>query len=174
MSTVGYGDKAPATFAGRMLALVWMFTAIILVSVFTAGVTASLTVGALEGQINGPGDLHRVRVAAVANSTGYDWLESRHLRATTVERTDDALRLLAAGNTDAVVAGAAVLQYQVQQDYGADLLQVLPGRLDRQLYALALRQDRPELLEAANRAVLKVLETERWQRLLEQTLGEAP
>src|SRR4051794_28733536 len=36
MATVGYGDKAPRTRAGRALAVAWMFTAIILIALLTA------------------------------------------------------------------------------------------------------------------------------------------
>ena len=32
MTTVGYGDKSPITFGGRVLGLVWMFSAIIIIS----------------------------------------------------------------------------------------------------------------------------------------------
>ncbi|MBT8407592.1 MAG: transporter substrate-binding domain-containing protein, partial [Deltaproteobacteria bacterium] len=55
MTTVGYGDKAPKTFGGRMVALVWMLASIILISSFTATITTSLTVGELSGKVRGPG-----------------------------------------------------------------------------------------------------------------------
>ena len=43
MTTVGYGDKAPLSFGGRVIALVWMFAAIIIISGFTASIASSLT-----------------------------------------------------------------------------------------------------------------------------------
>ncbi|MCA9773456.1 MAG: transporter substrate-binding domain-containing protein, partial [Myxococcales bacterium] len=63
MTTVGYGDKAPQTAAGRAVALVWMFASIILISGFTAGIATALTVGELRTSINGPEDLAGRRVA---------------------------------------------------------------------------------------------------------------
>jgi hypothetical protein len=39
MTTVGYGDKHPKTTGGRIVSLIWMFTAVILVSLFTATIT---------------------------------------------------------------------------------------------------------------------------------------
>ncbi|MEZ4785787.1 MAG: transporter substrate-binding domain-containing protein [Candidatus Kapaibacterium sp.] len=62
MTTVGYGDKAPVTFVGRMIGLIWMFVAIIIISSFTAAIAASLTVSELETDVKGVGDLPRVRV----------------------------------------------------------------------------------------------------------------
>jgi hypothetical protein len=43
MTTTGYGDKAPTTVGGRILAILWMFTALIVTAGFTAQLAASLT-----------------------------------------------------------------------------------------------------------------------------------
>jgi hypothetical protein len=52
MTTVGYGDKAPVTLGGRLIALVWMFAGLIMVSTFTAAVASALTVGNLQSFIH--------------------------------------------------------------------------------------------------------------------------
>ena len=39
MTTVGYGDKRPITFGGRVLAIIWMFVAIFIISSLTASIT---------------------------------------------------------------------------------------------------------------------------------------
>jgi hypothetical protein len=44
MTSVGFGDKAPQTRLGRMLAGIWMFAAVVLISLFTAHITTTLTV----------------------------------------------------------------------------------------------------------------------------------
>ena len=54
MTTVGYGDIAPRTVGGRLLAIVWMFTGIIVISGFTAGITTALTLSQLVSEIDGP------------------------------------------------------------------------------------------------------------------------
>ncbi|MFH7563901.1 MULTISPECIES: ion channel [Oceanimonas] len=45
---MGYGDKAPVTFAGRLVGLIWMFAGMIMVASFTAAITSSLTVNNLR------------------------------------------------------------------------------------------------------------------------------
>ncbi|WP_293108693.1 potassium channel family protein [Moorena sp. SIOASIH] len=39
-TTVGYGDKSPVSFVGRLVAIVWMFTGLFVVAYFTAAITA--------------------------------------------------------------------------------------------------------------------------------------
>src|SRR5882757_3107513 len=79
MTTVGYGDKAPRTFGGRIVGLIWMFVAIIIISSFTAAITSALTVNQLGSSIHGPKDLPEVRVATVASSTGESYLQHQHI-----------------------------------------------------------------------------------------------
>lgn len=43
ITTVGYGDKVPITFSSRFLAILWMFSGAIILSLFTANVTSVLT-----------------------------------------------------------------------------------------------------------------------------------
>jgi ABC-type amino acid transport substrate-binding protein len=81
MTTVGYGDKAPKTFGGRIVALIWMFASIILVAGFTAAITASLTLGELSGKVRGLRDLHGVRVGAVDQSGALNFLAQRGIAA---------------------------------------------------------------------------------------------
>ncbi|XP_031567022.1 uncharacterized protein LOC116301975 isoform X2 [Actinia tenebrosa] len=43
MTTVGYGDRSPKSPLGRVFCIVWIITGVIIVSIFTALVTASLS-----------------------------------------------------------------------------------------------------------------------------------
>ncbi len=80
MTTVGYGDKAPQTFFGRAVAVVWMFASIIIISAFTAAIATALTVGELGGKVQGKEDLARARVASVADSTSAQYLTDSRIR----------------------------------------------------------------------------------------------
>ena len=57
MTTVGYGDKVPKTPGGRAIAVVWMYTAIVIISIFTASVTSILTLSQLESNVRRPARL---------------------------------------------------------------------------------------------------------------------
>lgn len=74
MSTVGYGDLAPKTLGGRIVALVWMFFSIVFIAVFTASITTSLTISELKGKVRGFGDLYGARTGSIPGSEGFDFL----------------------------------------------------------------------------------------------------
>ncbi|XP_031568614.1 uncharacterized protein LOC116303242 isoform X2 [Actinia tenebrosa] len=48
MTTVGYGDRAPRSFLGRVFAVMWILLGICIVSIFTATLTTSLTTISLD------------------------------------------------------------------------------------------------------------------------------
>ena len=170
MTTVGYGDKAPRTFGGRMVGLVWMFVAIIIISSFTAAITSSLTVSQLGSSIHGPKDLPEIRVAAVIGSTGEAYLKSQHVVFKTYPDASTALAALAEKNVDAVVYDAPILQYLVRQNYHGRIA-VLPHTFIRQDYAIALPQDSP-LREKLNLVLEREVRSSRWQDLIARYLGD--
>ena len=66
--------QGAADRGGRLVALFWMFTSLVIISGFTASIASSLTLGALDGPVQNPDDLRRVRVATVSGSSSVDWL----------------------------------------------------------------------------------------------------
>jgi ABC-type amino acid transport substrate-binding protein len=169
MTTVGYGDKAPRTVAGRSVAVVWMFASVILTASFTAAIASILTVGELGGTVKGERDLARARVVTVAHSTSAAYLRTRHYGHTATTDVDEALRAVAAGTADAAVYDAPLLRYQVSRAF-ADRLMVLREVFETQDYGIALPQGSPHR-EAVNRALLAYLRSERWQELQASYLG---
>jgi polar amino acid transport system substrate-binding protein len=113
MSTVGYGDKAPRTGLGRVLAVVWMFGAIVLIALLTAQVTSFLTVSSLSGVARGPADLIHVRVGAIEDSPAKVLLRDKFgVAATGFPSFDAGLRALDRGDLDAFVGVEPVLRYR--------------------------------------------------------------
>jgi ABC-type amino acid transport substrate-binding protein len=170
MTTVGYGDKAPVSIAGRLLAVVWMFVAIIIISSFTAAITASLTVSHLESGIKSPRDLHGVRVGTVAGSASQVELERRGVVCQTYDSIEAVMDSLAGKQLDAVVYDMPILKYQVTTRY-AGRLTILPMTFQRQDYAIALPSGDP-MRERLNQILLAQLGAPGWQRIVERYLGK--
>ena len=57
MTTVSYGDLAPRSPAGRLVAIAWMFVSLLLVSWFTASMASILTAERLDAGTGGLVDL---------------------------------------------------------------------------------------------------------------------
>lgn len=169
MTTVGYGDKAPKSLGGRIVAIIWMFMSIILISIFTATVTTSLTVGELSGKVRGFRDLPHVRVGTLKGSQQVSYLSKAGINAVVYESIEDGLQAVSRKELDAFVHDAAVMKHIVREAY-FNHLHVLPDVFNRHYVSMGLPEG-SELREPLNRALLKVTEKEQWKDLLISYLG---
>jgi ABC-type amino acid transport substrate-binding protein len=149
MTTVGYGDKAPVTMAGRVVALGWMLCSVVIISTFTATVASQLTLARLASEISGPDDLSRARVAVIASTTSERWARGQGLDYRRVPDVEAGLDAVRDGRVDVLVHDAPLLQIALEHGDWPSLL-VLSARFQRQDYAIALPQGSP-LREAINR-----------------------
>ena len=170
MTTVGYGDKAPISIGGRIVALIWMFTAIIIISSFTAAITSSLTISQLETMVNGPEDLPKVRVGSTPNTTSGDYLSKKNIYYTPYETPSKGLTALSGGEIDAFVYDRPILQYLVNRDYSGRL-HVIKRIFNEQNYAIALPPD-SKLRESINKALLKTISDPQWPETVSRYLGK--
>ena len=169
MTTVGYGDKTPRSMWGRAVALVWMFASIAMVAGFIAAITSALTIDRLVTALDGPEDLPSVRVVTVAGTTSEDYLRRQRINYRAYSSPEQALQVLVASETDAVVYDAPILRYFVAAQFAGRAI-VLPVMLDRQDYGIALPSG-SVLREPMNRLILRVVEDPRWQDVLFRYMG---
>jgi len=172
MTTVGYGDKAPRTAGGRLVALFWMFTSLIIISGFTAAIASALTVGALGTSVENLEDLRALRVTTVSGSSSADWLAQQGIAYSPTVDVDEALVMLREQRTDAVVYDAPILDYLVRADRSGSLV-VLDRRFDFHWYAFAVPSG-SDVTEQLNREILEITSGETWRQQVLEVIGRKP
>lgn len=170
MTTVGYGDKAPKTTAGRIIAVVWMFAAIIIISTFTGLIASSLTESRLGGKIRGQDDLKTASVGSIRGSASDDWLRQNDIGFRGFPSVSAGLAAVKDGRIDAFVYDRPLLRYAVNND-DDNKLRLLPGVFGHQDYAFALPQGSADR-EAIDVALLRRINSPEWADLVKQTLGD--
>lgn len=169
MTTVGYGDKSPKTLGGRMVAILWMFASVVLISSFTAAITTSLTVGQLRGEVRGFKDLPDVLSGSLADSQAFDYLEENGITAMPFDNIQEGLQAVADNKITAFVFDEAILKHFVKTG-GFSQMRVLPETFNHYYIGMATPTSSP-LLENLNRALLKVMKREEWDRMMKKYLG---
>ena len=169
MATVGYGDKHPKTIGGRIVSLIWMFTAVILVSLFTATITSILTVRQLETSVHSLEDLKKELVGTMPHTTSESFLKHNLISFKDYTTVEEGLEAVNQGEIKAFVYDAPELQYIIKQKFQGKL-EVLPNTYSQENYGIALVNNSP-LRKSMNQVLLQTIRSQEWQETLSHYLG---
>lgn len=125
-----------------MVGFVWMFTAVIVISFFTASIASSLTLSRLDGPVSGPQDLPGARVGTLEGSAATAYLAADGIGTVTYASVVDGLDAVAERALDAFVHDAPILRHQSRGPFQGRT-QVLPGTFLEQYYGIALPRGSP-------------------------------
>jgi polar amino acid transport system substrate-binding protein len=169
MTTVGYGDKTPQTGLGRLLAFLWMFFGILLVSAFTGTVASSLTVTRLNQSVSRLSDLARFHNGVLEGSVGQGVLASAGISAVAFPTIEEGLKALAEKRITAFVGDEASLRYLVNRDYSASLtVDKFPSTRVR--FGVACRTGLPRFQDI-NVGVIELTGSDEWQGMLKRWIA---
>ena len=104
-------EQAPKHWIGRLIAVLWMFTGVVFVALYTAQLAATLTVQQFGSGINGPEGLAGKRVAATRGSTAATVVRDLRAQVFEVTQIQEAYQALESKAVDAVVFDSPVLLY---------------------------------------------------------------
>lgn len=167
LTTIGYGDKAPVTLAGRTVAMLWMLVGLAVSAALTATV---VTLAGVKSQVDVPEVFGDRSVGTVDGSTAALFLERSAVAATRYPSAEAALHGLEAGEVEMVAAAAPVLQH-LTGGSGEFNVVIRTTRLDPHYVSFALPQG-STLREPLNVELLRRLSSESGLNLIDRYLPE--
>ena len=165
MTTIGYGDKAPITFWGRAVALLWMLVAMAVTASLTASLVSAVGLGS-GGSIGVPDELRSMKVGSIDGADAAEYLREERIKFQPYDSVPGGLQAVQQGNLEAFVHSTPVLRYWVNEDNNLSV-KVEATDVRPQRYALILPADSP-LREPLNRALLKTVNGAGWQSVLKR------
>jgi len=173
MTTVGYGDKTPATLAGRLVSFVWMLAGVLLVAGFTAAVTSSATSARVGELVGREEDLHRVPCGVLAGSVGESLLVERGIPSIRFESFEAGFSALANRQIGAFVGDKIPLRFLAKEWASRNpptRIAIPPMILRDILIGIPIH---PSLSQrkAINVAVLQTTASPEWTLVLQRWLG---
>lgn len=159
-------EEMPRGPLGRVLAVFWMFIAVLFVAYFTATVTAGMTVQTLQGDIKGIDDLKGRVTATIAKSTAAEFLRSQGLQTLAVDQIDAAYDALLNQKVDAVLFDSPVLMYYAAHE-GQGKVQLVGETVRDESYGILLPRNSLNR-KLINEALLKLKENGTYQSLYDK------
>jgi len=160
MTTVGYGDKAPVTRAGRFLGFIWMFAAILLISGLTASIASALTVSTLEAEVNSAEDLRKFNVGTIQGSSSSEYMDIFSVGYNEFSSVEDGLRAVENEQIDMFVYDRPILKYYLNQ-MELEGLVLSKKDLKTDYYSFSFPKG-SKLRDYLDPFVVKALKSERW------------
>jgi ABC-type amino acid transport substrate-binding protein len=170
MTTVGYGDKTPKTTGGRMIAILWMLVSLALVSILSTSIISKMTATRVaSGLLFVEADLAGKRLAAVAHSSGAEYLDERRLRYAPFDDLPAALTALERGQADAVVNSIGALQFLIAARFKATI-EPPQGVLEPAFMAFALPPG-SALKKPLDQALVEITGSPEWRKVEDSYFG---
>jgi len=167
MTTVGYGDKSPASFLGRIVALIWMFTAIIIISSFTASIASSLTVNQLHNKISTLDDLKKYNIGTVEKSSTNERLSNLRLKHKLYPTADMLVNAVENGEIDFAIYDEPILKYLVNEKGLTDEIQVFSPAEIIQYYSFSAPK-KSRIFDQINPVIIETIESREWRQILNE------
>lgn len=167
MTTVGYGDLAPKSFAGRLFGIIWMFTAIIVISSLTGSIAASLTTKQSNSIINHVSDLNKFKVGTIKGTSSEEFLLRNKVSNfnNSFDSVKSALESVSQNEIDAFVYDFPVLNYYVSNNENLTGIKIIEKRFSVDYLSFSMKKGDP-LLTDINRVLIAELEKISWLGVL--------
>lgn len=171
MSTVGYGDKAPVTLAGRIITGTWIIISIIFATSMVAGIASTLTINSMgESTILNIEQLSNKKAATLNGSPSATFLKENNAKVVDSNTLNEAIERLKAKEVAAVVYDRPQLLYYIKQNQNENL-HLAKAEYFKQGYGFAFPIN-SNLVYEVNRALLELSENQVTEKIINQYLDK--
>jgi polar amino acid transport system substrate-binding protein len=171
MSTTGYGDMAPITLKGRVIAGIWMVITLIFAGSMIAGIASTLTLSGLgTSTIDKIEEISGKNTATITGSPAIAFIKENKAKVTQVNSLPEAMQLLKDKKVDAVVYDRPqLLYYQVNRP--DEEIYVAKAEYYKQGYGFAF-PEYTNRLSTINLKLLELAEEQEIQEIVDRYLGK--
>jgi len=162
-------DAAPKSWLARIVAILWMFTGVVFVALYTAQLAATLTVQQIGGGINGPDDLAGKRVATTRGSTAANTVRELQGQVLEVGQITEAYQALNRKTVDAVVFDSPVLMFYAANE-GKGQVTTVGAPFRKEDYGILFPRG-SQMRSQVNVTLLRMREDGTYQRLYDKWFG---
>ena len=168
-SLTSQAQTMPHQWVARVISNFWMFVGVVFVALYTAQLTATLTVQQIRGAIEGPGDLPGKQVATVAGTTAVNYLREHNAQVQEFTTSDQMFKALLDKKVDAVVTAAPLLLYYATHE-GNGRVKTVGPEFNTAPIAIMVPLDSP-LRRKINLALIALRENGTYQQIYEKWFG---
>jgi len=171
MSTTGYGDMAPITTKGRIIAGAWMIVSIIFATSMVAGIASTLTLSGLGAStISNVEQLNGKRAATISASPAVGFLKEHKVKVLEVNSIEEAMDKLKSKAVDAVVYDRPQLLYYLQNNR-SDNYYIAKAEYYKQGYGFEFSLN-SKLVNEVNKTLLELSEDHTVKEIVDDYLGK--
>lgn len=162
LSTVGYGDLVPRSGLGKCVAAAWMLISLLLVTLFTSSVVATVTVGRITPLFVSIRDIDANLIGVVDLSSSRVAAKHLGLLPRAFPSIDAALQALVTGQVEAVLHPTNELRATIAQRRDPQL-RILPKEALRGFVGFGYSKRLPEsVTDSLDSAILEFVESPAW------------
>jgi polar amino acid transport system substrate-binding protein len=171
MTTVGYGDIAPKTVAGRVIAASWMIISIVAATSLVAGIAGTLSLSSEPRRtIATAGELRGHGVAVISGSPAQAFAKRYGAEIRPVNTLHESYQLLKQNQIEAVLFDRPQLLYFLRQNHDSSV-KISNAQYQPQGYGFAFAQG-SNFAHQANVRLLQLKESGRVAQIVEMWLGK--
>ncbi|MDT0293420.1 transporter substrate-binding domain-containing protein [Mesonia ostreae] len=171
MSTTGYGDMAPVSLRGRIIAGIWMVVTIIFATSMVAGIASTLTLSGLgSSTVSNIEELSGKKTATVTGSPAVGFIKEHKSKPVMVDNLQEAMKLLDEKKVDAVIYDRPQLLY-FQTNGLEEEIYIAKAEYYKQGYGVAFPLE-SKLVNEVNLGLLELAEKQEIVEIVDEYLGK--